>query len=38
LISEKKLIYAVLVITVIKFIALMALPVITHGNGFWIHE
>ena len=38
LISERKLIYAVLVITVIKFIALLALPVITHSNGFWIHE
>ena len=38
LISEKRLIYAVLIITVIKFIALMALPVITHGNGYWIHE
>jgi cytochrome c oxidase subunit IV len=38
LISEKKLIYAVLVITVIKFIALLALPAITHSNGFWIHE
>jgi cytochrome c oxidase subunit 4 len=38
LISEKKLIYAVLVITVIKFIALMILPAITHGNGYWIHE
>ncbi len=38
LISEKKLIYAVLVITAIKFIALLALPAFTHGNGFWIHE
>src|SRR5688572_33207899 len=38
LISEKKLIYAVLVITVIKFVALLALPAFTHGNGFWIHE
>jgi cytochrome c oxidase subunit IV len=38
LISEKRLIYAVLAITVIKFIALLALPAITHGNGFWIHE
>jgi len=37
LISEKKLIYAVLVITAIKFIALLALPVITHNNGYWIH-
>jgi cytochrome c oxidase subunit 4 len=38
LISEKRLIYAVLVITVIKFVALLALPAITQGNGFWIHE
>jgi cytochrome c oxidase subunit 4 len=36
LISEKKLIYAVLVITVIKFVALMVLPALTHGNGYWI--
>ena len=38
LISEKKLIYAVLVITAIKFVALLALPALTHGNGFWIPE
>src|SRR5687768_7090584 len=38
LISEKRLIYAVLVITAIKFIALLALPVVTHSNGFWIPE
>jgi cytochrome c oxidase subunit 4 len=38
LVSEKKLIYAVLVLTVAFFIALLALPVITHGNGFWINE
>jgi cytochrome c oxidase subunit 4 len=38
LISERKLIYAVLVITVIKFVALLALPALTHGNGFWIPE
>ena len=38
LISEKRLIYAVLVITVIKFVALLALPAITHGNGYWIPE
>ena len=36
LISEKKLIYAVLALTVVFFIALMALPVLTHSNGFWI--
>ena len=38
LISEKKLIYAVLVITAFKFIVLLALPVVTHGNGYWIPE
>ena len=38
LISEKKLIYAVLLLTVVFFIALLALPAITHNNGFWIHQ
>jgi cytochrome c oxidase subunit 4 len=38
LISEKKLIYAVLVITAIKFAALLALPAFTHNSGYWIHE
>ena len=38
LVSEKKLIYAVLMLTVVFFIALMTLPVVTHSNGFWIHE
>ena len=38
LISEKKLIYAVLLLTVVFFAALLALPVVTHGNGYWIHE
>jgi cytochrome c oxidase subunit 4 len=38
LISEKKLIYAVLLLTVAFFVALLALPVITHENGFWIPE
>jgi cytochrome c oxidase subunit IV len=38
LVSEQKLIYAVLVVTVLFFIALMALPVFTHSNGFWINE
>ena len=37
LISEKKLIYAVLVLTAVFFIALLALPAITHSNGYWIH-
>jgi cytochrome c oxidase subunit 4 len=36
LVSEKKLIYAVLALTVAFFVALMALPVVTHSNGFWI--
>jgi len=38
LISEKKLIYAVLVLTTIFFIVLLALPVVTHSDGFWIRE
>src|SRR5215217_7279882 len=38
LISEKKLIYAVLAITAFFFVVLLALPVITHSNGFWIHH
>jgi cytochrome c oxidase subunit IV len=38
LISEKKLIYAVLVLTVVFFVALLALPTLTHSNGLWIHE
>ena len=38
LISEKKLIYAVLALTVAFFVPLMALPVLTHANGFWIAE
>ena len=37
LVSEKKLIYAVLLVTVAFFIALMALPVLTVHNGYWIH-
>ena len=37
LISEKKLIYAVLVLTAAFFVALLALPVLTVHNGFWIH-
>jgi cytochrome c oxidase subunit 4 len=37
LISEKKLIYAVLVLTAIFFVALLALPAVTHQNGYWIH-
>jgi cytochrome c oxidase subunit 4 len=36
LISEKRLIYAVLLLTVAFFVVLMALPTLTHENGFWI--
>jgi caa(3)-type oxidase subunit IV len=38
LISEKKLIYAVLVVTAAFFVALLALPVLTHSNGYWIPQ
>jgi cytochrome c oxidase subunit IV len=38
LISERKLIYAVLVLTIVFFAALLALPAVTHMNGYWIHE
>jgi cytochrome c oxidase subunit 4 len=37
LISEKKLILAVLALTVAFFIPLLALPLLTHANGYWIH-
>ena len=37
LISEKKLILAVLALTAVFFIALLALPVVTVHDGFWIH-
>ena len=37
LISEKKLIYAVLGLTGAFFLALMALPVLTVHDGYWIH-
>jgi cytochrome c oxidase subunit IV len=37
LLSEKKLIYAVLALTAAFFIALMALPVLTVHNGLGIH-
>jgi caa(3)-type oxidase subunit IV len=36
LISEKKLILAVLADAAF-FIALLALPILTHSNGYWIH-
>jgi cytochrome c oxidase subunit IV len=38
LISERKLIYAVLALTVVFFAVLMVLPVLTHSNGYWINE
>jgi len=37
LISEKKLIYAVLALTAVFFVALLALPIATVNNGYWIH-
>jgi cytochrome c oxidase subunit 4 len=37
LISEKKLIYAVLGLTAVFFVVLLALPSLTVHNGFWIH-
>jgi cytochrome c oxidase subunit IV len=36
LISEKKLIYAVLILTAVFFAALLALPVFTVTDGYWI--
>ena len=38
LISEKKLIYAVLLLTIVFFIALLALPALTTHDGFGVHE
>lgn len=38
LLSEKKFIYLVLTVTVVFFVALMALPILTHSNGFWIRQ
>src|SRR5882762_8777018 len=38
LISEKKLIYAVLALTAVFFAALMILPAVTVHDGFWIHQ
>jgi len=38
LISEKKVIYAVLLLTAVFFLALLALPAVTHSNGYWIHR
>ena len=36
LISEKRLIVAILALTVVFFIALVALPVLTVHDGFWM--
>ena len=38
LVSEKKVIYAVLVLTAVFFAALLALPVFTVSDGYWIPE
>ena len=38
LISEKKLIYAVLALTAVFFAALLALPAVTHSDGYWIRQ
>ena len=37
LISEKKLIIAVLAVTAFFFVALLALPIFTVNDGYWIH-
>jgi cytochrome c oxidase subunit 4 len=37
LISEKKLIYAVLALTVVFFVVLMVLPILSYHDGYWIH-
>ena len=37
LISEKKVIYVVLVLTAVFFVALLALPALTVSDGYWIH-
>jgi cytochrome c oxidase subunit 4 len=37
LISEKKLIYAVLALTIVFFAVLIALPILSYHDGFWIH-
>jgi cytochrome c oxidase subunit 4 len=37
LISEKKLIYAVLGVTAFFFLALLTLPIVTVHDGYWIH-
>ena len=37
LISEKRLIYAVLALTIVFFAVLMVLPILSYHDGFWIH-
>jgi cytochrome c oxidase subunit 4 len=37
LISEKKLIYAVLALTLAFFVVLLALPALTHADGYGVH-
>ena len=37
LMSEKKLILAVMLLTAAFFVALLVLPIATVSNGFWIH-
>lgn len=38
LIAERRLIYAVLIITAAMFIPLLLLPVFTQSNGFGVHQ
>ena len=38
LVSEKKVIYAVLALTAVFFVALLALPSVTVSDGYWIHQ
>jgi cytochrome c oxidase subunit 4 len=38
LISEKRLIFAVLALTVLFFVVLLFVPVITHSNSYGIHD
>ena len=38
LVSEKKLIYYVMLLTVAFFVVLLFVPFMTHSNGFWIPE
>ena len=37
LITEKKLILAVLALTVVFFAVLLSLPILTVSDGYWIH-